>query len=337
MAPDSGDVSYLCRLRDGIYADDLVVAAVGWLDVFTWLAEHPVDLLGLCRGLGLAPRPADVMCTLFRAMGLLEPSQDVLRPTALALDCLVAGARLDLRPYYASLRERPGCRELYEVLRTGQPAAWASAEAGGDWATNLADVAFARQLTAAMDARATVLAPPLVDALGDVPARRLLDIAGGSGSYAAALVHARPGLAATVLERVPVDAVARVLLAERGDAGRIAVVAGDMFEALPADHDLHLLSHTLHDWDEEGVRRILEVSFGALPSGGWLVDHDAHLNADKTGPLAVARYSVLLAHSTRGKCWSVAELVSFLHDAGFVGIATRPAGPDRSLVLARKP
>ncbi len=78
--------------------------------------------------------------------------------------------------------------------------------------------------------------------------------------------------------------VARVLLAERGDAGRVEVVAGDMFEQLPADHDLHLLSHTLHDWDEDGVRRILEVSFAALPSGGWLADHDAHLNADKTGP-----------------------------------------------------
>jgi hypothetical protein len=93
------------------YADDLVLAAVAWLDVFTWLVEHPVDLAGLCRGLGLAPRPADVLCTLFRAMGLLEPGEAVLRPTAVARDHLVAGSPFDLRAYYTSPRERPTCRK----------------------------------------------------------------------------------------------------------------------------------------------------------------------------------------------------------------------------------
>ena len=337
MAPIDAGAAVLLRARDGIYADDLLLAAVAWLDVFTWLDEHPVDLGGLCRALGLAARPADVMCTLFRAMGLLEPDQDVLRPTQLAREHLVAGTRHDLRPYYASLKERPVCRELHQVLTTGEPAAWSSAERGVDWESNLADVAFAGQITAAMDARAAVLAPALVEALAEVPARRFLDIAGGSGAYAAAVVDARPGLRATVLERPPVDAVARTLLAGRGYEGRLEVVAGDMFEELPEDHDLHLLSHALHDWDEGRVRRILEVSFRALPSGGWLVDHDAHINADKTGPLAIARYSVLLAHGTRGKCWSVSELEGFLHDTGFTGVVTRSAGPDRDVVLARKP
>ena len=337
MAADVRATQDLLRARDGIYADDLLLAAVAWLDLFSWLAEHPVDLASLCRDRGLAPRPADVMCTLLRAMALLEPAGAVLRPTPLARDHFVDGGPFDLRPYYASLRDRPTCRELYEVLRTDEPAAWSSARGGADWESQLGDVAFAGQITAAMDARATVLAPPLAAALGAVPARRLLDVAGASGAYAAALVDARPGLRATVLERAPVDRLARSVLASRGYDDRIDVVAGDMFEELPSGHDLHLFSHTLHDWDEAGVRRLLEVSFRALPPGGWLVDHDAHINADKTGPLAIARYSVLLVHSTKGKCWSVSELEQFLHDAGFVGVETRPAGPDRDVLLARKP
>lgn len=105
----------LCRVRDGVYADDLVLAAVGWLDVFTWLVEHPVGFDGLCQGLGISPRPADVLCTLLRAMGLLEVGDDPLRPTAIARAHLVAGAALDLRPYYASLRDRPTYRELAGV------------------------------------------------------------------------------------------------------------------------------------------------------------------------------------------------------------------------------
>lgn len=327
----------LCALRDGIYADDLVLAAVGWLDVFTWLVEHPVNLGNLCQGLDLSPRPADVMCTLFRAMGLLEPGEAVLRPTPVARDHLVAGSPFDLRPYYASLRERPSCRELLTVLKTGVPAGWSSSEGGADWAGKLTDAAFAPEFTAAMDARAKLLAPALARAVANLPGRRLLDLAGGSGMYASALVDARPHLRATVVERIPVDSAARALLAERGYADRVDVVAGDIFEALPLDHDIHLLSHALYDWDEDAVRRLLDVSFNALVPGGWLVDHDAHINADKTGPLSIARYSVLLAHATRGKCWSVRELEVFLRDAGFVDVDHRPAGPDRSVVVGRKP
>nr|MBA2496936.1 methyltransferase [Acidimicrobiia bacterium] len=189
----------------------------------------------------------------------------------------------------------------------------------------------------AMDARGALLAPALARAVADVPGRRLLDIAGGSGIYATAMVDARPDLQATVVERAPVDTAARVLLADRGKAERVTVVTGDMFGTLPSGHDLHLLSHTLHDWDEDAVRRIVGVSFTALSPGGWLVDHDAHIDADKAGPLANARYSVLLAHSTVGKCWSVAELTGFLRDAGFTDVTDRPVSPDRSVVLARKP
>ena len=94
-------------------------------------------------------------------------------------------------------------------------------------------------------------------------------------------------------KRAPVDAAARALLADRGYTDRVTVETGDMFEELPDGHDLHLLSHTLHDWDEEAVRRILGTSFAALTPGGWLADHAAHVNADKTGPLPIARYSVL--------------------------------------------
>ncbi|HVF13899.1 MAG TPA: methyltransferase [Acidimicrobiales bacterium] len=277
------------------------------------------------------------MCTLFRAMGLLEPEPTPLRPTPLANEHLAAGGCFDLRPYYASLRDRPICRELLQVLRTGEPASWASAESGGDWESELADVAFARSITAAMDARGTLLAPALANALADVPGDRLLDLAGGSGIYATALVDARPGLEATVVERVPVDSAARTILAGRGYADRVAVMIGDLFGVFPGDHDLHLLSHVLHDWDEDRVRRILTASFDALPSGGWLVDHDAHINIYKTGPLHIARYSVLLTHSTWGKCWSVREIDGFLVDAGFEAITHREAGPDRSVILARKP
>ena len=86
------------------------------------------------------------------------------------------------------------------------------------------------------------------------------------------------------------------------------------------------------------VREILARSFDALLPGGWIVDHDVHLNADKTGPLSVARYSALLLHdTTEGQCWSVSEIAELLSDAGFVNISERRTAADRTAILAQKP
>lgn len=340
MPYSATDPTALYRLRDGIYAPDLLIVAVAELDLFTRVARAgSVDLAGVCAELQLDVRAADVMVTYLTALGLLERgADDRLGLSRLAAEHLVAGSRLDLRPYFASLRERPGCAELRSVLTTGRPAGWASATGQREWTERLDDAEFATQITAAMDARAAFLAPALAAVLADIPARRVLDVAGGSGAYARALVDRAPGLRATVFERPPVDAAARVLLTERGYHDRITVASGDMFaDPLPPGHDLHLFSHVLHDWGVPQVRRLLSASFAALPPGGWLVDHDTHINETKTGPLPVAEYSVLLMHSTPGKCWSLRELGTMLADTGFTGFTCRSTAADRTAIVARKP
>ena len=51
------DPTALYRWRDGLYAADLLTAALVWLDLFSWLDEHPSDLDGICAGLGLPRAP----------------------------------------------------------------------------------------------------------------------------------------------------------------------------------------------------------------------------------------------------------------------------------------
>jgi 3-hydroxy-5-methyl-1-naphthoate 3-O-methyltransferase len=74
-----------------------------------------------------------------------------------------------------------------------------------------------------------------------------------------------------------------------------------------------------------------------LEPGGSFVDHDTHINEAQTGPLPMAEYSVLLMHSTPGKCWSVGELAAMLGEEGFGDVATRTTAGDRTAVVARKP
>jgi 3-hydroxy-5-methyl-1-naphthoate 3-O-methyltransferase len=196
---------------------------------------------------------------------------------------------------------------------------------------------FAASFTAAMDCRGVYLAQAVAKRVDLSSRHHLLDIAGGSGIYACALVTHWPNLRATVLEKPPVDRIAAGAIAKRGYTDRVSVFASDMLAApLPAIADVHLYSNVLHDWDEPVVRVLLKKSYDALPPGGRIMIHDAYLNPEKNGPLHVAEYSVLLMHSSEGRCYSTLEMERYLVEAGFGDVAYLDGAAARGLVIAIK-
>ena len=337
LAQPETDPTSIYRHRDGLYAVDMLTAAICHLDLFSRLAEQPADLPSLCLALDVRERPADVLLTLLTAMGLLHNKSGVFSLTKMAREHLIKSSPWFIGPYFASVKERPVCRDILAVLRTGQPSNFASLRDEKQWAKAMEDDAFANSFTAAMDCRGVFLGPALAAKLDCSRHRRLLDIAGGSGVYSCAIVARHPHLRAAVLEKSPVDRLTRRSLEARGFADRVEVVVGDMFAAaLPTGFDLHLFSNVLHDWDEAGVRRLLAKSAAALPAGGMIIIHDAMVNADKTGPLPVAAYSALLMTITEGKCYSEKELADYLAEVGFGEVACSPTAADRSVLTARK-
>ncbi|MDY6794334.1 MAG: methyltransferase [Actinomycetota bacterium] len=337
MIPPREDPLRLLGYRESIFAPDLLIAASAWLDLFTRLSNEAADLEGICAALGLSRRPADVMLTLLTAMGLLAREDGMFRVTELAAEFLVEGSPWNLGPYLASLKERPVCREMLEVLRTGKPARWGAREDEDEWVVAMERGDFARSFTAAMDGRGAYLASLMARSLDCEGRSRLLDIAGGSGIYACAVAAAHPHMSAAVLEKPPVDSAARSAISERGMSEGVSAIAGDMLSGeLPAGFDVHLLSHVLHDWDVPAVEKILESSHESLAPGGMVAVYDAHVDADKAGPLEVAEYSVLLMFSTEGKCYSVEEMEEMLAGAGFEDMRYVPTAAHRSLITARK-
>jgi SAM-dependent methyltransferase len=326
------------RYRDGLYAADLLTAAIVHLDFFTWLASNPSDKAAICQAFGTTERPTDVMLTLFAANGFVEARSGVFHATELAREHLTADSPWNLAPYYASLKDRPIAKDFLAVLKTDKPANWGSQKDQLDWHKAMETDAFASQFTAAMDCRGVYLGQALAKKLDLRRFSRLLDIGGGSGIYACSIAAHHSHLSATVFDQSPVDKIAAKLIAERGFSGRVGVASGDMFKrTLPDDCDVHLYSNVLHDWGVNEVRQLVANSFTALRPGGMLVIHDAFINATKTGPLPVAEYSALLMHSTQGKCYSTAEYEGFLREAGFRDFTYFPTAADRGAMTAMKP
>lgn len=334
--PDTDPLS-LYRYRDGLYAVDLLTAAIVHLDFFTWLAKNPSTREQICSALRIAARPTDVMLTLFAANGFVARADGVYRATPMARDFLAADSQWFMGPYYASLKDRPIALDFLEILRTDKPANWGSFRDEQEWQKAMQNEAFARRFTAAMDCRGVLLGRVLAEKIDCSGFSHLLDVAGGSGIYACAFVARYDRLQATVFERAPVDQIASRLIRERGYADRVGVKTGDMFEGqFPPGCDIHLYSNVLHDWDEPKVKMLLAHSFRALRAGGMLIVHDMHLHAEKNGPLPVAEYSCLLMHSTEGRCYSVAEIDGWLREIGFADVNYASTTADRSVITARK-
>lgn len=330
------DPSRLLRCRDSIYAADLLVCAVAHLDFFSYLKNGPRSFEEISANFAIAPRPADVMLSLFGAMELIEKSGGKYGLTGISKEYLVSGTPSSLVPYYASLQNRPQAKEFREVLHTGKPAGWSSKKEGPDWLEAMKDERFADEFTSAMDSRGAFLARRLAEKIDLGASGSLLDIAGGSGVYACSIADKYDKLKAAVLEIPPVDRAARRAVESRNMADRVKVVAGDMFREIPEGYDLHLFSNVLHDWDMGSVRKLVGRSFESLPKNGALLVFDAHLNKEKNGPPAIAEYSCLLMHSTEGRCYSTREISETLMQAGFRQITVREVAAGRTIIQGKK-
>lgn len=328
--------SLLLQLRDGIYAADLLVTAIARLDFFNRVSAKPFTCREACEVFSTDQRCTDVMLTYFTALGLLENNNGSYTVTDGAREYLCRESPFNIAPYFATQSQRPIVEKMFDALATGKPQSWGAGLSEDAWAEAMNKPAFAETFTAGMDSRGALFAPAIAENYDFSGHDTILDIGGASGIYAASIVSLFPHLKGGILEKAPVDQIARRSLQSKGLADRIAVIEGDMFTSIPMGFDVHLFSHVFHDWSEERIKRLLTGSFTSLNTGGTVIVHDAHVNAEKTGSLPVAEYSVLLMFSTEGKCYSLSELVPLMHETGFTAVEERSTMANRSIIIGRK-
>jgi hypothetical protein len=308
----------------GNYGTELLTAAVAHLDLFGKLAAGPLSFNELRRRLGLDERPAHVLITAMRAMGLLTcDSAGRLDLSAVAREHLVPGAPLAVCDYISLAADSPGVAAMAERLRANRPANASAEDKGAAFIyregieSAMEQEASARHLTLALAGRARNVAPMLAARVPLDSARLLLDVGGGTGIYSIACLQKQPRLHAIVWDRPAVLNVAREMAEAYGVAERLECRAGDMFvDAVPAGADVMLLSNVLHDWDVPECRKLISRCAEVLVPGSRLLIHDVFLNDALDGPLPIALYSAALFCLTEGRAYSAAEYREWLVAAG---------------------
>ncbi|HEY4363637.1 MAG TPA: methyltransferase [Bryobacteraceae bacterium] len=108
--------------------------------------------------------------------------------------------------------------------------------------------------------------------------KRVVDVGGGFGHLAVALLEKYPALTATVIDMPALIPIARLRFPVKDPAvaSRITYVGADMFEGVP-EADTYLLKHIIHDWEDEKCVRLLEHCRRSMQGDGRVIAVDAIL------------------------------------------------------------
>ena len=172
--------------------------------------------------------------------------------------------------------------------------------------------------TKLMAASQSMIAEQVLGAYSMREHRRLLDIGGGAGVFAAAVARRWPDLDLTVADLPAVAAIARERLAEEGLSDRIEVVGVDATrDAMPDGFDLVSFVRILHDHDDDRVLELLASARTALRADGVLLVAEPMAAAAGAGALIDAYFNVYLLAMGSGRPRRYEELTALLTRAGF--------------------
>lgn len=148
---------------------------------------------------------------------------------------------------------------LLECIETGRPAPEAML-GRSIWEYLMCTPDLQQLFNEAMTANARVMHAAAIRAYDFSGIRRLVDVGGGQGALLCQILAAHPEMGGILLERPETVPAAQAYLRQAGLAERCEVVGGDFFHDVPGG-DAHIMSHVLHDWEDDQALAILAACY----------------------------------------------------------------------------
>ncbi|WP_044366062.1 class I SAM-dependent methyltransferase [Streptomyces natalensis] len=304
------------------------------LGVFTRLAEGPAEAQELASGLGLDTRSTALLADSLHALGYLTRPADAYALSGVARRWLDPGASRPVAACVAGNVEHwDWWAALPEIIRTGTGLDVHSGRAETDtfWQDYIGGQYDLARLSAPAVSRAIRL---------PAGARRLLDVGGGHGWFAAELCRRHDGLQATVLDLPGSAEVGRRIIAETGMDHLVRHRSGDARStSLEADHyDAALCFNLIHPLPPDDIRALLSNVNRSLRPGGRIAVLNLFARPRRRRPDQFSACLSLFFHMTSATIYTVGQLDEWLREAGFRQSRrmTLRRVPGQTLVVATK-
>jgi SAM-dependent methyltransferase len=316
------------KIAMGFMAAKYLFAATE-IGVFDVLARGPASLGELATSTGIPSRTLGIVAAAMVSLGLLEQDGSRYRnsETAEAFLADIPG-RLDLRPILRYFDEivYPRWEKFAEAIRTdqGQPQF-------SKFTTHQQQM-----FSAAVEVFSAPGAVALAGSYDFGRHHRLLDIAGGTGSFLIAVLQHHNALKGTLFELPGACAVARQRLANELERSRIDVVEGDVFkDPLPGGHDVVLIANVVHVFSAaHNIELMRKIRAHVMP-GARLLLVDLWTDPSHSQPSAAALMSgQFLLTSGEGQVYSEQEADEWLAQTRWKKLERKTLAGPASCIIA---
>ncbi len=291
------------------------------LDVFTILADGPLDLKSLISRLGIHQRGARDFLDALVALGLLH--RDAQGRYGNAADC---DLYLDRRKptYLGGLLEHLNARHfqnwslLTQALRSGAPQ---SGALGAGYRALYDDQPAQQIFLSGMTAGSLLAAQALATKFPWSEYKTFIDIGTAQGGVPVEIARIHPHLTGGGFDLPPVEPTFAAYVREHGLSDRLQFHAGDFFsDALPAA-DVLVMGRILHNWDLPIKKMLVGKACSALAQGGALIVYDPLIDDDRRANAHSLLSSLnMLIETAGGFEYTAADCKDWMSQVGFDAI-----------------
>jgi hypothetical protein len=258
-APDPQAALAVLQLTTGVWTAQALWAAA-YLGVADQLADGPKTREDLAAATGTLPGPLYRVLRSLACLGIFSEEADGRLANTPASEMLRSDVPGSVRDYVIFVGQPwhiAAYGEILHSLRTGKPSA-ERVVGGTIWDFLARDAEQARIFNAGMTGIIAGSAEGVRQTYDFAGIRTLVDVGGGHGVLLATVLAANPSLRGVLFDLPHVVEGAGAHFARLGVADRATRVGGDFFQEVPRG-DAYVMSHIIHDWDDERATAILRT------------------------------------------------------------------------------
>ena len=258
----------------------VLVAAIK-CKVFDCLTE-PVTAASVAQQLGLHPKNTELFLNALVGMDLLGKHNGLFANSEVSMEFLLTSSPSYLGTFFCRVHD------WYEQFQS--PAKIQALLANGpDNKINGVDdanwVAYTREASAYQYCGPAQMTAEIVRSLPEFPhMKKMLDLGGGAGFYAMAIVSAHEAMTGVVYDLPPVADISREFIREYDALDRVSVMAGDYTaDSIGDSYDLIFAAGTLY-FAKDRLNEIISKIHDALNPGGLFISLHNEISHERTKP-----------------------------------------------------
>jgi hypothetical protein len=306
------------------------------LDLFTVLAEGPLDAEALAIRLRLHPRGARDFFDALVALRLLRRDQsgryfnqpdadtylDRSKPT-----CIAGLFR------HMSARHYQHWGMLTRALRTGAPQSGGLAEG---YPALYSDVSAQEIFLEGMTAGSLLVARALAVKFPWHRYRTFVDVGTAEGCVPVEIARAHPHLHGTGFDLAVLQTAYTNFITTHALGDRLTFHAGDFFTDPLPTADVLIFGRILHNWDLPTRKLLLKNAYDALPDDGVVLVYDPQIDDRRAEPHGLLSSLNMLIETQGGSEYTSTDCMAWMREIGFQECRSEPLDDLHAVVIGVK-